>query len=797
MRQRRGNQSVRSSIALSGIVYTAALMASLAGCASTGEYSGNEFIPMAVKPAGIEVERREGSDETGPPPHGYYRIVGAPVPESVRDQVRPRNNPLSWSPLGPRPISSEYWSGEANASGRVIGIAPHPTDANICYISAASGGVWKTTNGGTNWTPLTDELPTTNGGAICLEPTNPEVIYYGTGEWQQGSEGDGLYRSTDGGATWVQVATRAQTGAQISGVAVSPLNNAFLHVTSSNGYSRSIDGGMTWTKPLTPNCSALEVHPTNSNIVYVAAASGGIYKSTNGGSSFTKLTGGLPTTGFGRIVMDMSKTDPDTLYAAFINGGSMTGLYKTTNGGTNWTKITAAPNFCSPQCWYDAYVAVDPTNANVVYCGGVDPSYAVAGITKTTNGGTSWTEVSTTSGRIHPDHHVMAFGAGNMIWEGNDGGVWKSTNGGASWTNCNANLQVSQIYNLVQHPTSPERYMGGTQDNGTPERTGASFTWPQLQVGDGGYSVFDSSNTTRRYTTYVYLSITRWNGTSGADITGPWGSDSVNWIAPLVGDPNSTTTLLAGTNRIWRTTNATAGSPSWTALSTSTVGAGGTINVIAVAKGASNTIYSGSSTGKVYVTTNGTTWNARSTGLPTGQISDIIVSPTDPATAYVSFYNTSGGRIFKTTDLGVTWTNATGTLPSGVAAQAIAIDWEWPEAPGLYVGSGAGVYCSLDSGATWIKDGADLPNVNVQDLVIDTVRRTIAAGTYGRGAWKSPLPSPTCPADFDGSGFVDIEDYSAFVGAFELGDESADFDGSGFVDIEDFTAFVVAFEAGC
>lgn len=769
----------------------------LCGCASIDQLVERDpAMPAAVRHAGMTIERREGSDETGPPPKGYYRIVGAPVPESLQGQWAQRYNPLSWSSIGPRPISSEYWAGEANASGRVIGIAPHPTDPNTCYISSASGGVWKTTNGGTNWNPMTDELPTTNGGAISIDPADANTIYYGTGEWQQGSQGDGLYRSTDAGASWNRIATVAQTGGQISGVAVAPGNPALIHVTSTGGYARSTNGGTTWGETLNGDACALAVHPTDATVVYAAIASGGVYKSINSGASFTKLSGGLPVSGFNRVVMSISRSNPAVLYAAFINSGSMTGLYKTTNSGSNWTKLTATPNFCSPQCWYDAYVAVDPTNENTVFCGGVDPRYATAGVIKTTNGGTSWTEVSNAGGQLHPDHHAMAFGPTGIIWEGNDGGVWKSTTGGSTWTNTNANLQVSQLYNIVQHPTSFERFLGGTQDNGTPERNAASSTWPQLQAGDGGFSVFDFSNTTRRYTTYVYLDITRWNGSTGAGITGPWGSDSVNWIAPLVGDPNASGTLVAGTNRIWRTTNATATNPTWTAISTTTVGAGGTINAIAVAKGASNTIYSGSSTGKVYVTTDAATWNNRSTGLPSGQISDIVVNPADPSNAYVAFYNASGTRIMVTTNMGVSWTNATGTLATGVSAQALAIDWTWIPEPAMYVGSGAGVYASLNGGANWIKDGADLPNVNVQDLFIDPVRRTIAAGTYGRGAWRSNLPS-ACPADFDGSGFVDFEDYNAFIAAFEAGDQSADFDESGFVDFEDFNAFVAQFESGC
>jgi photosystem II stability/assembly factor-like uncharacterized protein len=753
-------------------------------------------VRTAVKDPDMVVVRRKDS-ETGPAPYGYYRIVGAPVPEDVANQFSTRFNPMSWSFLGPRPISSEYWSGEGNASGRVVSIAPHPSDGNTVYIASASGGVWKTTDGGTNWTPMSDELPTTNGGSISIDPNNSNTVYFGTGEWQQGSAGDGVYRSLDGGVNWTRIATVAQTGSQISGVAAAPGNANLIHVTSSTGYHRSTNGGASWSTVMTGDSSALVVHPTDANVVYVGRALGGIFRSVNGGASFTKLTSGLPVTGFNRIVMAISKSNPNVLYAGILNGGSATGVYRTADAGANWTKLTAAPNFCTPQCWYDAYVAVDPTNENTVYLGGVDPRYTTAGVLRSTNGGASWTEVSQYSGgTLHPDHHAMAFGPTGVIWEGNDGGVWKSSNGGSSWTNVNGNLALTQHYNIVQHPNFPDRFLGGTQDNGTPERVSNSFSWPQSQVGDGGFSVFDYSNTTRRYTTYVYLAITRFNGTNQKGITGPWGSDPVNWIAPLIGDPNNSKVLLAGTNRVWRTNDATITTPTWTAISTSAVGAGGTLNAIAVANGASNTIYTGSSTGDVYVTTDASTWNNRSTGLPNGQISDVVISPTGPGTAYVSYYNTTGGRIYKTTNFGVNWTNVTGTLASGVAAQALAVDWDWPGAPGLFVGAGSGVYVSLDNGTTWVKDGADLPNVNVQDLTIDRARRTIAAGTYGRGTWRSDLPSP-CPADFDGSGFVDGDDFDAFVAAFEAGDVSADFDGSGFVDGDDFDAFVQQFETGC
>ncbi len=753
----------------------------------------------AVKPEGVKLHRDEKDWETGPPPYGYIKIIGEPVPnwKPPQEEFETRYSPLAWTFIGPQPMSSEYWSGEGNAGGHINGIAPHPTDPNTCYIAADSGGVWKTTNGGTTWTPLTDQLSIMNHGCVALDPQSPNTVYIGTGAYQSGTSGDGIFRSTDGGATWTQIATTGQVGTQVNEIAVHPTNSNIIHAATSSGYYRSLDGGATWSQRLSSACTALEINPTTPDTLFVGRVSQGVYRSTNGGTSLTKMAGGLPTSGFSTVVMDLCKSNPQVIYAALISGGSLQGLYRSADGGTTWTKKNATPNFPSPQGSWNAYVGVDPNNENIVFCGGVDPRYATAGIIKSTNGGDSWSEVSDgpSTPTVHPDHHCIAWGPTGIIWEGNDGGIYKSTDGGTNWTNLNATLGASQIYNIVVHPTSLNRALGGTQDNGTPEKTGSSQTWPQLQAGDGGFSVFDWTGTTRRYTTYVYLAIYRWNNSSGSDITGPWGSDPANFIAPLVGDPNSATTLLGGTNRIWRTTNASSGSPTWTAISTSTVAGGGTINAIAVAKGASNTIYSGSSTGKVYVTTNAATWNNRSTGLPAQEISDIVISPYDPGTAYVSFYKTTNARVFKTTDFGVNWTDVTGTLVQGVRANALAVDFD-ATPHGLYVGAGAGLYMSLDGGASWIKNDASLPNVNVADLWLDSANRILTAGTYGRGAWKATLP-PMCRADYNGDGFVTGEDFDEFVDAFYFGLPSADFNLDTFVTGDDFDAFVAAFESGC
>jgi len=746
------------------------------------------------------VDRRPDREiEVGPPPPGHVKIVGEPVPNWKPADMfaAPRaGNPLSWSPLGPRPILDEFWSGDDDASGRVVSIATHPTDPDVVYIASASGGIWKTTDGGLLWSPLTDELSILNHGAVALDPISPDTVYAGTGEYTTDSSGDGLFRSTDAGVTWEQIGTAPQVGGKISRIAVDPTDSQVIHVSGSRGYVRSIDGGDTWSLRLFGSASDLVVNPDNPDILYVGRYGDGIYRSINGGDTLVELTGGLPTSGLSRIILAIAASNPNSVYAAIINNSSgLLGLYKTVNGGDNWTKMVNTPDFPNPQGWYDACMTVDPADEDHLYAGGVFPSYAVAGVIESTDGAGSWTDITVGAlgGQLHPDQQTMAFGPDGTLWVGNDGGIWKTVDQGQSWINTNATLTVTQNYNIALHPSDPAQLIGGTQDNGTVSRQSNVEEWPQILGGDGGFAAYDTELPTRRYVTYVGLSVYRLLGGNAAYISGPWGSDPVNFIAPLVMDPNNTHSLLGGTNRVWRTTNAHT-LASWTAISTSAVSGGGTLNAIAVAVGASNTIYTGSSTGRVYFTSDAANWFDRSAGLPGGQVSDLFIDPTDPAVVYVSFHNLTGSRVLRSEDFGANWTNVTGDLPTNVGAHALAVDWRF-DPPALYVGAGSGVYASLNGGANWIKDGTDLPNANVGDLAIDPVSKRIFVGTYGRGAWMAPLP--LIPGDIDADDDVDFDDASALIAVLldnpldEDHISRCDLDMSGAADGADLAPFIL------
>ncbi len=699
----------------------------------------------------------------GPPPPGHPRIVGEAVPQAVLDGTAglAPGAELAWTFIGPRPLANDYWAGNGSSGGRVVGIACHPTNPAIAYAASASGGIWKTVDTGVSWTPVSDQAPILNHGAITMDRQHPDAIWAGTGEYTEDTTGAGVLRSLDGGQTWTQLGAAVLGTSQCSGIAVvssdDPGVPAAVHWTGTLGYRVSRDGGTTWTSGigLGSDCSSLVVHPADPNIVYVARYGNGIYKSTNGGSNFAKLAGGLPTTGLFRIVLAVAPSQPSTLLALFINSsGGLLGLYRTTDDGATWSLLPGVPNFPTPQGWYDASISIDPANPNHYFGGGVD-TYSVAGIVESTNAGASWTDISSSGGRIHPDHHWVAWGADGVPWFAHDGGVSRRV--GSTWQNRSGNLGAVQIYAIDQHDTLTNTIVIGTQDAGSARKTSSSLTFTQTVGGDGGACETDPATSSLTWATYPYLVVYRCINSNFVEITGPWSGDNRDWISPIALDLSSPTTLYAGSNRVWMNTAAPTGN-TWTAISTSTVASGGTISCIAPVPGLPGHLWVGNSRGGVYRTTDGgATWLlARS--ADNVAIGTICPMPGDPTTAYICRVTSTSTRVLRTSN-GTTWQSVTGTLPSGITAQCLAIDWD-RGLPGMVVGSGAGVYASFDQGVTWIRSGSTLPNVNTSQLQINATSRTVLLATYGRGAWRSSLPGP---ADLNADGSVDGADLGVIL----------------------------------
>ena len=690
-----------------------------------------------------------------------------------------------WTFIGPEPtipLLAEPFTGSPNVSGRVTALVVDATNASVLYAGGADGGVWKTTNGGTSWSPLTDDQVSLAIGAIAIDPSNHNIIYAGTGEDnnnQDGYTGAGILKSTDGGTTWTNLPgpfvgpfDSVTGGGSIGSLAVHPSNGQILlagvTLSGNDGVFRSTDGGSTWTNVLGGAgfpATGVVFDPTNGNNAFAAigASSGnssnGVYGSKDGGVTWSALltAGSAPA---GRIAIALAPSVPTTLYASVANAndGSLYALYKTTNSGTTWTQLTSTPNYCNPQCWYDMALAVAPNNASVVFGTGAY-QYATNSqttVVRSTDGGTTWSLLGGGANgvNVHTDGHAVAFSStGGIVYVGTDGGVWSSTNVTAStvnWTSQNSTLGLTQFYNgLSVDPTNVNRMFGGAQDNG-PQAYTNSLTWNGVApCGDGGFSAIDPLLPNTVYVSghgpCVEKSTTGGGLNTYSNVAPTIASgDRIAFIPPVVLDPSSPSNVYVGANRLYQSTN---GAATWTAISPDLTN-GGTLAIVAVAPSDSNTIYTGSSDSLIAFTTNAlsgtsSTWSGISPA--TRAVTDIKVDATTSTTAYATYGGFSGftdtvGHVFKTTDGGNSWTDISGNLPN-VPVTGIAID---PDvANTYYVGTDVGAFYTSNGGTTWSVLGTGLPNVGIMSMDFQHATRTLVAGTHGRSAWELSLSLAT------------------------------------------------------
>jgi photosystem II stability/assembly factor-like uncharacterized protein len=671
----------------------------------------------------------------------------------------------AWTMIGPQPEKNGWWGPN---SGRVAAVAVDPTNTNIVYAGAAQGGVWKTTDGGVTWTPLTDTQASLAIGSLAIDPQNHLTIYAGTGEENNSGDsyyGVGILKSTDGGVTWTQIpgpfAGGPAGGARIGGLAVHPTNSQVVLAASgccaptTSGVYRSTDSGNTWTQVLNVNGSQaynVVFDPTNGNIAFASVDNNGVYESTNGGSTWTAANGSgsstLPTGGStGRVALAMDPNVTTTLYAGITNNGNggILGTYKTTDGGSTWNKLTNAPNYCGGLCWYANVIAVMPGNSNVIYAGGDGGTP----VTNSLDGGNTWTNLNNLG--IHPDLHALAFTPdGQKLYIGNDGGMYSTTNPASSMPtikNLNNRLATLQFYSGPSiNPNNANAGFGGTQDNLTNEYIG-DLAWQEVDCGDGGNTVIDFTNTNNVYVNCIGMSLDK-STDGGASfhraMNGIETSDRVNWVPPLIMDPSNAQRLYFGTHRVYQTTNAAG---VWAAISPDlTTGDGNSLVALAVAPTDPNTIYAASSDIHLHVTTNAlaggsAVWTdiSDSTSLPTRYITAIAGDPSVPTTAYVTFSGFSGyfwderGHVFMTTDTGASWTDISGDLPN-IPVNTIIVD---PVAAGtIYVGTDIGAFYTTNTGTSWATLGTGLPRVADYGMAYQASTRTLWVATHGRSMWS-------------------------------------------------------------
>ncbi len=708
----------------------------------------------------------------------------APSPDTTRAFSTSTLSGLRFRPLGP-----------ALTSGRVSDIAIHPLNKSTWYVAAASGGVWKTVNGGTTWTPIFDDQSSYSIGALAVDPGDPLTVWVGTGEnnsQRSVGYGDGVYKSTDGGRTWTN--TGLKSSAHIGRIAIDPRNSSIVYVAAQGplwsgggerGVYKTTDGGATWTRILTGDndwTGANEVHvdPRNSDVVYAVlwqrfrrqwgfidgGPGSGIHKSVDGGKTWKKLSTGLPTEELGKIGLAVSPADPATIYAIVEAANRGGGIFRSTDAGSSWRRMsqyTAGPPF------YYHELIPDPREVQRFYS--IDVVMQVSA-----DSGRSFTGLNTR--RVHVDYHALWIDPDNTshLITGNDGGLYESFDRGATWR-YTANLPLTQFYKLAVDSAKPfYNVYGGTQDNNTiggPSRSTstrglANADWFIVVGGDGFQPRVDPQNPDIVYGQSQHGELTRLDRKTGerVNIQPQGGANDPalrwHWDSPLILSPHAPSRIYFAAQRLFRSDDR---GDTWRPVSgdltrnldrNSLKMMGRVWSVDAVARNTSTSFYGnivaldestrregllyvGTDDGLIQVTENGgESWRTldRVAGVPdTTYVSDLAASRHADGTVYATFNNHKAGDfkpyVMKSVDFGRTWTSIAGNLPERGSAWTIVEDPARPDL--LFVGTEFGVFTTVDGGRAWVQMKSGLPVIPVRDLAIQDREGDLVLATFGRG----------------------------------------------------------------
>ncbi len=721
--------------------------------------------------------------------------------------------------LGPAPVS--FFGGSA---GRISALAAHPTDPDLYYAAGADAGVWRTTNAGDSWQPLTDHMPTTAIGALAIDPANPDTLYAGTGEANYANHsryGLGLFKSTDAGDTWTHLAHDTFAGRCFSKIVIDPANTSTLYasITRAGGFPelaaaknhpqatgplgvfKSTDAGVSWQRlENLPNLSATDIAIDHNDTSILYAAIGrifghpdnGIYKTTDAGATWTKLTNNLPSN-IGRISVAVSPDDSSRLMAILTNpssstggGASNLGIYRSNNAGASWTWVGAVNQ--ATYGWYLSTIAFQPANPDAAIAGGFT-------LMRTTNNGASWSNITPP----HVDMHAIAFDADGRLLIGSDGGVHRSENLGNSWQSLNTSLTTIQFYaGLSTHPTNDQWFAAGAQDNGTNRRETDTALWDTIRGGDGGWTRLDNTRPSRVFvesqgTANLYRS------TNGGDSFNYIGADISGrncFLPPYVLDPANADRMLYATHRVHESTD---GGSNWSVLSPDLTDGNGAIRALAIAPSNPNVVYAATNDGNVLISTDAastfTLIQDNNPGWPR-VTREIEIHPTDPNTMYLAVAGFNTDQMLRTTNAGQSFEPFDGDLPdTPVNVLSVDIRGGNGNIPTLYTGADDGLYRSVNGGVNWHRYSQNLPHVPVIDLELDADRQRIVVSTQGRGMWRIPIAIPgdlNCDGVLTRADLFQILRLNAPVNPIDPPDPpcdrlaAGDLNGDGFIDAEDF-----------
>lgn len=670
--------------------------------------------------------------------------------------------------LAAKSLNSEWASiGPTNIGGKTTALVCHPTKPETIWLGTVGGGVWMSEDGGKSWRSLWHAQDSLFVGALAVDQRNPDIIYCGTGVADYPLEpfsGVGFYKTENGGTTWKLTAgVKSGLPKYTASIAVDPFDSKHILLGGAGYYKQSqpdkqdggiyvsLDAGLSWTRETfvskgNYSCHSIVFDPANEGVIFAALVAeerrAGIWRSKNGGKSWTQLTKGLPSpTRIARTTLAISPSNTKIVYAVIADGTRdhsepLLGIFRSTNAGNSWKKISGNhfakdDYFCYANC-----LVVHPKDPKFVICGGLD-------LHLTRNGGGTWRKISRwDSNRGDPDyahayHHalLMPAAAPGVVYDANDGGLDVSEDGGRHWVNRSNGLAITEFYQIDVAPSDARCYGGGTDKNGVVlTTTGRPDDHFELLGGEGGRLIFDPKNPQHIFASYYNLNIYRFRGRRSTDVSPLATEEEKNliWLAAIAIHPENPKIIFAGSQRVWKTRND---GNTWTAVSKEFDGSN--ISALEVPRADPNRVYAGTEKGGIFLSLDqGGSWTQDIVGplFPRRAITSLKSSASNADIIFASVAGFGHSHIFRSDDGGENWTDIDkGRLPD-VPHHAIALADDDPKS--VYVCCEVGVFFSSDVGGRWQNITGKLPNTVMVDLVYHQKEGALYVATIGRSIWR-------------------------------------------------------------
>ncbi len=693
----------------------------------------------------------------------YFDSLSKQNSLKTNNNITPQNISGNWIPLGP---FNSNLDGNVGGLGRLSAIRFDPTNNNKIWACSPAGGLWKSIDGGLNWTISNTDFNAQIGCTdVAINPAHPDTMYIATGDADANVSAlsvssQGVLKSTNGGLTWNPTGLTFTNNLNIViyKLLINPNNPNIVIAATSHGIYRTTNGGTTWPQVLNTSSykyQDIDFNPLNPNVIYGTSqfsSNGYLHKSTDGGLTWPILNStGLPATSIvRRSCIAITPQDTNKVYYLTSNSANkFNGFYVSDNSGATFTLRSTTPDILSygagvnaiSQAHYAITLTVCPTDTAKIIVGGGE-------LYKSIDGGINWSVIGhfQTAPYIHADHHDVQFVPGNSSAYlcANDGGLSKTINDGVSWTTMDNGFQTSQIYGLGTSKINPNYTIIGLQDNACHLLDGNNWSFYSNSGGDCMDIIFDNHTDEINYHT-------AWNGRvyktfNHGQNNGSWvvntgtGAQGVgSWKTPFIQHPTLDSTFLIGKSQVYRTNNATTDVlTTWNQVG-SISGGTGLLIALAYAPSNPNWIYA-AKYDRFYTSINGSTFTDRTAGLPVSannMITSITVSNTDSSKVWLSMSGyIAANKVWYSPDAGVTWIN----YSTGLANFPVnTILYQKNSMNALYVGTDIGVYYRNDTLASWQPFKTNLPNVDVQQLEIIYSLNKIRAATNGRGLWESDL----------------------------------------------------------